>query len=176
MCNFLNLLLEVSVQFVLKLFLLILLLLVVIISLLYIRRVPELLHLRRLQCWQVFSLLLAPLRVFHTSKSPQVSRKLFCILADLINTEVRMGSTCPLISKSSKPFTNPLEIVLRAPTTIGIVVTFMFLRFFSSLARSWYLSLFLLSFIFTLWTAEYYSSHYYNYILINWLTILLLII
>ena len=52
-----------------------------------------------------------------------------------------MVSTYPLISKFSSPFINPLGIV---PITIGITVTFMFHSFFSSLARSIYLSLFLL--------------------------------
>ena len=43
--------------------------------------------------------------------------------------------------------------VSRAPITIGIIVTFMFYSFFSSWARSKYLSLFLLSFNFTLRSA-----------------------
>ena len=34
-----------------------------------------------------------------------------------------MVSICPLISKSSSLFTNPLEIVPSAPITIGITVT-----------------------------------------------------
>ena len=33
-------------------------------------------------------------------------------------------------------FINPLVTVLRAPNTIGIIVTFMFLIFFNSLAKS----------------------------------------
>ena len=137
--------------------------------------------------------------VFHgilsDSKSPQVSKTLLSILADLNNAVVWMVSTCSLISKSSSPFINPLRIVPCAPihtrficwslrvtrtiqsiladfssavvwsvsiiplissspslffktlrifrsaqTTIGITVTFMFHRFFSSLARSKYLS------------------------------------
>ena len=39
-------------------------------------------------------------------------------------------STHPLISKSSSLYTNPLVTVLRAPSTIGITVTFMFHRIF----------------------------------------------
>ena len=61
-----------------------------------------------------------------------------------------MVSTRPLISKSC---TNPLVIVPKAPITIGITVSFVFHSFFSSLARSWYLSFFWLSFNFTLWSA-----------------------
>ena len=87
------------------------------------------------------------------SKSPQVSRTLFSILADLNNAVVWMVSTRPLISNSSSPFNNPLVIVTRAPTTIRIIVTFMFHSFFSSPARSRYLSFFSLSFNFTLWSA-----------------------
>ena len=59
------------------------------------------------------------------SKSPQVSRTLLNILADL-NNVVWMVSTRPLISKSSSPCINPLVTVPRAPITIGITVTFMF--------------------------------------------------
>ena len=40
-----------------------------------------------------------------------------------------------------------------APITIGITITFMSHIFFNSLARSWYLSLFSLSFNFTQWSA-----------------------
>ena len=50
------------------------------------------------------------------SKSPQVSRTLLSILADLSNAVVRMASTCPLISESSSIFPS-------APTTVVINVT-----------------------------------------------------
>ena len=63
-----------------------------------------------------------------------------------------MVSVCPLISKCSSPFTKHLGIVPSA--RIGITVTFMFHTFFSSQARSKYLSFFSLSFIFTLWSAS----------------------
>ena len=76
------------------------------------------------------------------NKSPQVSRTLLSILVYLSNAVVWMNPTCPLISKSSSPFTNPIEIVPSAPTTNGITVTFMFHGFFSSLERFRYLSLF----------------------------------
>ena len=83
----------------------------------------------------------------------QVSRTLLSILADLNNDVVWMDSIRPLISKYSSSYTNPLVTVLCASITIGIAVTFMFRSFFSSLARSRYLSFLSLSFNFTLWSA-----------------------
>ena len=72
--------------------------------------------------------------VFHwclsDSKSPQISKTFLGILVDLNNTVVWIVSTCPLISKSSSPFTNPLVTVPRVPMTIGKTVTFMFHSFF----------------------------------------------
>ena len=65
------------------------------------------------------------------SKSPQVSRILFSILADLNNAIVRTVSSRPVNSKSSNPSTNPFVIILRAPITISIIVTFMFQSFFN---------------------------------------------
>ena len=56
-----------------------------------------------------------------------------------------MVSTQPPTSKSSSPFNNPLVTVSKAPITIDIIVTFMFHRFFNSLASSRY---FILLFIF----------------------------
>ena len=95
--------------------------------------------------------------VFHwilsDSKSPQVSRTLLSILADLSKVVVWIVSNRPLIYKSSCPFKNPSVIVPRAPITSSIIVTFTFHSFFSSLARSWYLSFFSLSFNFSLWSA-----------------------
>ena len=97
------------------------------------------------------------LMVFHwklsDSKSPQVSRTLLSILAVLNNAVVWMVSTRPPTSKSSSPFSNPLVTVSNAPITIGIIVTCIFHRFFNSLARSRYLSLFSHSFSFILWSA-----------------------
>ena len=55
-----------------------------------------------------------------------------------------MVSICPLISKFSSPCTNPFVSVPSALITIGISVIFLFHSFFSSQARSRYLSLFLL--------------------------------
>ena len=95
--------------------------------------------------------------VFHwslsDSKSPQVSRTLLSILTVLNNAVVWMVSTRPPTSKSSSPFSNPLVTVPNAPITIGIIVTCMFHSFFSSLARSRYLSFFSHSFCFILWSA-----------------------
>ena len=76
------------------------------------------------------------------SKSPLVSRTLLSILGDLNNAVVWMVSTRPLISKSSSPFNNPLVTEPSAPITIGINFSSLFHSFFSSLARSRYLSLF----------------------------------
>ena len=87
------------------------------------------------------------------NKSFQVSRTRLNILADLNNAVVCMVSNCSLISKSSGPFTYSLVTVPTAPITIGTVVTFMSHCFITSLARSRYLSIFSLSFIFTLWSA-----------------------
>ena len=96
--------------------------------------------------------------VFHwslsDSKSPQVSRTRLRILAVLSNAVVWIVSTRPPISKSSRPFNNPLVIVPNAPITIGTVVTFMFHSFSNSVARSWYLSFFSLSFRFILWSTR----------------------
>ena len=61
------------------------------------------------------------------SKSPQVSKTLLSILADLNYAVVWTVSTRFVISKSSSPCTNPcanpLVTVPRAPFTIGIIVT-----------------------------------------------------
>ena len=81
------------------------------------------------------------------SKSPQVSRILLSILADLCYVVVWMVSICPLTSESSRPHANPLVTVPRTPFTFGIIVLFMFHSFFSSLATSCYLSFFSISFI-----------------------------
>ena len=72
--------------------------------------------------------------VFHWSlsdnKSPQVSRTLLSILADLNNAVVWIVSACLVISKSSSLYTNPSVSVPRAPVTIDIIVTFKFRSFF----------------------------------------------
>ena len=91
-------------------------------------------------------------RSLSDSKSPQVSRTRLRILAVLSNGVVWIVYTRPPTSKSSRPFNNPLVIVLKARITIGTTVTFMFHRFFNSQARSRYLSFFSLSFTFILWS------------------------
>ena len=67
-------------------------------------------------------------RSLNDSKSPQVSWTLLSNLADHNEVVVWIVSTCPLISKSSSPFTKPLAIVPSVTITIGI--TFMFHSFF----------------------------------------------
>ena len=95
--------------------------------------------------------------VFHwglsDSKSPKVSRTRLRILAVLSDAVIWIVSTRPPTSKSSRPINNPLVIVPKAPITIGTIATFMFHSFFNSLARSRYLSFFLHSFRFILWSA-----------------------
>ena len=95
--------------------------------------------------------------VFHwslsDSKSPQVSRTLFSILAVPNNAVIWIVSTRPPTSKSSRPFNNTLVAMPRVPITTGTIVTFMFHSFFNSLARSRYLSFFSHSFSFILWSA-----------------------
>ena len=88
------------------------------------------------------------------SKSSQVSRTRLRILAVLSNAVIWIVSTRPPTSKSSRPFNNPLVIVPKAKITIVTIVTFMIHSFFNSLARSKYLSFFLHSFRFILWSAR----------------------
>ena len=77
----------------------------------------------------------------------------WCTLADFNNGVFWMVSILPMISHSSSPLSNPLETVSSTPTTIGITVNLMFHSFCSSQVRFKYLSLFSLSFIFTVWFA-----------------------
>ena len=112
--------------------------------------------------------------VFHwslrDSNSPQVSWTLLSIQANLNNAVVWMVSACPLISKSSSPFTNPLGIVPSALITISITVTLMFHSFLSSLARSMYSSFFLLSFNFTRWSLRMAKSINWQVLFYCWLS------
>ena len=95
--------------------------------------------------------------VFHWSlnysKSPQASRTLLSILAVLNHDVIRMASTRPPTSKSSSHFNNSLVTVLKAPTKISTIVSFMFHGFYNSLARSKYLCFFSHSFSFILLSA-----------------------
>ena len=117
--------------------------------------------------------------VFHwslsDSKSPQVSRILLSILVVLSNAVIWIVSTRLPTSKSSRPFNNRLVIVSKAPITIGTFVPFMFHSFFNPLARSRYLSFFLHSFSFILWSAGTAKSTILQ-ILFFFLLLLLLII
>ena len=70
------------------------------------------------------------------SKSLLVSRILLGILANLCNVVVGMVSTHPLISNSVFPLTKSLGTILSTSVVIGITVTFMFHKIFSSLACS----------------------------------------
>ena len=96
--------------------------------------------------------------VLSDNKSPQVSRTLLSILADLNNATVWTVSTRLVISMSFSPCTNHLVTVPRAPIIIGIIVTFMFHSFFNYQARSKYLSFFSHSFNFTRWSARTANS------------------
>ena len=94
--------------------------------------------------------------VFHwslsNSKSPHVSRTLLSILAFFNNAVVWMVSTRSAASKSSRPFNNNLVTVPKAPITIGRIVSFMFHKYFNSLARSRFLFFFAQFFNFILWS------------------------
>ena len=85
---------------------------------------------------------------FEWQQTPQVSRTLLSILADLNNAVVWMVSTSPLISKSSSSSINSVRYVPNAPITIGSIVTFTF--HFIQFSRK---ILVFISFIFTLWSA-----------------------
>ena len=71
-----------------------------------------------------------PVWSLNDSKSPQISKTLLPILADLNNVVVWMVSTCPLFFKSSSAFNNPTMTVPKDPITIGIIVPFMVHSFF----------------------------------------------
>ena len=113
--------------------------------------------------------------VFHCSlsdgKSLQVFRTLLSILADLNDAIVWMVSTSALISKSSIPLINLLVTVPSAPIIIGITVTFIFQSLFSSLAKSTHLTLFSLSFSFTLWSAGTLKSTIWQVLFFYWLSL-----
>ena len=116
-------------------------------------------------CWIIFQLLAFTtwlftsfshqfsVVVFHWAlrKSPQVLWTLLRIQADLNNAVVCIGSILSLYSSSSILFSKHLETCPSPPTIIRINVTFLFLCLFSLVARSKYLSLLSLSFIFTQW-------------------------
>ena len=92
-------------------------------------------------------------RILSDSKSSRITRTLLSILADLNNLVVWMFSPPRVIPKSFRPFINPSVTVPRAPIPIGKTSLWCHNLFINSPARSWYLSFFLLSLNFTLWTA-----------------------
>ena len=61
------------------------------------------------------------------SKTPQVSRTLLSIMADLNNAVTLMVSIHLPISNSTSLLSKPLGTIPTAPLTIGITVTLMFL-------------------------------------------------
>ena len=89
--------------------------------------------------------------VLHWSdiNSPQVSRTFLGSLNVPNNAVVWIVSILPLISNSKT-----LGTVQSEPTTIDITAKLIFHSFFSSLAKSKYVSIISLSFIFTLWSGE----------------------
>ena len=72
---------------------------------------------------------------------------------------VWMVSTRPLTSNSSSPFNNSFVTVAKAPITIVIIVIFMFISFFNSLARSRYLSFFFIFFQYNSVVSRYSKVH-----------------
>ena len=105
------------------------------------------------QCWLV---------VFHWSlndrKSFWVSSSLLSVLATINNAVVCRVWILPLIFNSPSLSSKAFGTIPSTPITMGITVTFMFHSFLCSLARSKYLSNFLLSFIFTQWLARMAKS------------------
>ena len=90
------------------------------------------------------------LMVFHHSLSDSKCPGLFSTVRPIL-----MVSTS-LLSNSSSPCTNPLGIVCNATITTVTTVTFMFNSYFSSLARSRYLSFFSLASDFYLWPTVFF--------------------
>ena len=108
----------------------------------------------------------------HSREYRQVSRTLLSILVDLSNFVVLTISARFPISNTMF-LIKLLGVAPSAPATIGITVTFIFQRFFSSLSRYKYLSLFLFSLIFTQWSAGKAKSNI-RYVHFNSLTLLFL--
>ena len=125
--------------------------------------------------------------VFHwslsDSESPQVSRFIFSILADLNNAVVWMVSTCHLNSKSSCPIINPLVTVSLQLVTVplqlvkmsfsysivffsipleggGIYPFFTFFQFYSMVSRDSRVNVSFESFFFTLELADVFFTSY----------------
>ena len=87
------------------------------------------------------------------SKSPQVSRTLFSILADFNNAVVRTVSNRLVTSKSSSPFVLILGDFMKGTNYYWYSRHFHVPQFFNSQIRSRYLTFFSHCFNFTLWSA-----------------------
>ena len=106
------------------------------------------------------------------SKSLKISRTLLSILSILLNLNsavVWMILILPLIFNSLNLFSRSLGSIPSGFTAIVITIPFKFYCFFSSLARSKYRSIFLLSFIFTLWSTGMAKS--LRFLLVNQLLV-----
>ena len=98
------------------------------------------------------SLLVVPIGFtgyLRSSKFPQVSTTLLSILADLSHPVVCSVLISFLISNTISLFAKPLKNVSKVASSMDITITFVFHCFFSSLAWSKHLSIFLL-FLFSL--------------------------
>ena len=90
------------------------------------------------------------------SKSPLFFRTQLSCLADVKTAVVWMVSYLLRIFNCSSPLSKCSGAVMSAPTTVGKAVNLIFHSFyfyFSSLARSKYLSIFSISFVFSLWSS-----------------------
>ena len=103
------------------------------------------------------------------SKSPQDSPTHLNILASFNNNFVWIVSPCPLCPRFTLS-------VPSAPTIIGINVTVMIHRFFSSLARSKFLYLFSICSIFILWSARKAKSTIWQVLIFCWLSLALVVL
>ena len=107
--------------------------------------------------WLLLLLLLYSLRVFHNSISWWSFTGVWVTTSLLRSLELfsvfwfqQCFGLYSLSSSTDFQFLQSFGIIPSGPITIGITITFMFHSFFSSLARSKYLSIFLLTFIFNL--------------------------
>ena len=75
-----------------------------------------------------------------------------------------------MISISSCYSSNPFGTVPNASNTLGLIVTFVFSDYFNFRGRSKYLSIFLLSFVFTLWATGTEKSFGRRVLIFCWLT------
>ena len=115
------------------------------------------------------------LRVLHTSvnwwfftevcdsNSPEVSRTLLYVLSNLSNFVIYEVLILLLISISA----TVLETVPTVPTTIRVTDTFIFHSLFSSLARSKYLLIFSLCFIFSFLLVFFFFFFFFFFFLVG---------